>query len=49
MRESPGYQRGDRKRYRIERKFGKAKENHGLRRCRCVGRLYSFMRPLLPA
>lgn len=35
---SPQYQAGKRERYKIERKFGEAKQNHGLDRCRYVGR-----------
>ena len=33
------YQAGQRVRYKIERKYGEAKENHGLRRCRYLGRI----------
>jgi IS5 family transposase len=39
LKETPQYQAGKRERYKIERKFGEAKANHGLRRCRYVGRL----------
>jgi len=31
------YKQGQKERYKIERKFGEAKEGHGLRRCRYVG------------
>ncbi|NLE45340.1 MAG: transposase [Chloroflexi bacterium] len=34
---SPAYQQGQRERYKIERKFGEAKLNHGLRHCRYIG------------
>jgi IS5 family transposase len=34
---TPEYRRGKRERYKVERKFGEAKQNHGLRRCRYVG------------
>lgn len=35
--ESPEYQQGLKERYKIERKFGEAKQNHGLQTCRYVG------------
>lgn len=38
MKKTPQYQAGTKERYKIERKFGEAKTNHGLRRCRYVGR-----------
>lgn len=37
MKEKPEYIRGQKERYKIERKFGEAKQGHGLRRCRYVG------------
>jgi IS5 family transposase len=37
MRAEPEYIRGQRERYKIERKFGEAKQGHGLGRCRYVG------------
>jgi IS5 family transposase len=37
LKESDAYRAGQRERYKIERKYGEAKENHGLRRCRYVG------------
>jgi hypothetical protein len=37
LKESDAYQSGQRERYKIERKHGEAKENHGLRRCRYLG------------
>ena len=38
MKKTPQYQAGTKERYKIERKFGEGKTNHGLRRCRYVGR-----------
>ena len=35
----PEYQQGLKERYRVERKFGKGKQGHGLGRCRSVGRI----------
>jgi IS5 family transposase len=35
---SPQYQQGLKERYKIERKFGEAKQGHGLGRCRYVGK-----------
>jgi len=35
---SPQYQQGLQERYKIERKFGEAKQTHGLGRCRYLGR-----------
>lgn len=35
--QSEAYQEGQQVRYKIERKYGEGKENHGLRRCRYVG------------
>ncbi|HJX39141.1 MAG TPA: IS5 family transposase [Anaerolineae bacterium] len=37
MKANPEYTRGQRERYKIERKFGEAKQGHGLGRCRYVG------------
>jgi len=37
MKAKPEYIRGQRERYKIERKFGEAKQGHGLGRCRYVG------------
>ena len=43
LKATPQYQSGCRVRYTIERKFGEAKENHGLRRSRYLGLLrYAF-------
>ena len=38
LKQTDQYQAGTSERYKIERKFGEAKTNHGLRRCRYVGR-----------
>ena len=35
---TPQYQAGLKERYKIERKFGEAKQGHGLGRCRYLGR-----------
>lgn len=37
MIDSPAYKKGRKERYKIERKFGEAKQGHGLGRCRYVG------------
>ena len=37
LKDSPAYRAGLKERYKVERKYGEAKENHGLRRCRYVG------------
>jgi len=39
MLHSPAYQSGRKERYKIERKFGEAKQGHGLGRCRYLGLL----------
>jgi IS5 family transposase len=39
MKQKPEYIEGQRERYKIERKFGEAKQGHGLGRCRYVGLL----------
>ena len=36
---SEGYRAGQRERYKVERMYGEGKAYHGLRRCRCVGRM----------
>jgi len=36
---TPQYQEGLKERYKIERKFGEAKQGHGLGRCRYVGKM----------
>lgn len=38
LKKTARYRAGKRERYKIERKFGEAKANHGLRRCRYLGR-----------
>ena len=43
------YQAGKKERYRIERKFGEAKQNHGLRYCRYIGRLRYALQAYLTA
>jgi IS5 family transposase len=37
LKASAGYEAGQKERYKIERKYGEAKQNHGLRRCRYLG------------
>jgi IS5 family transposase len=39
LRKTPQYQRGLKERYKIERKFGEAKQGHGLGRCRYLGKV----------
>jgi IS5 family transposase len=39
LRQTPEYQQGLQERYKIERKFGEAKQGHGLGRCRYLGKL----------
>jgi IS5 family transposase len=39
MKQKPEYIRGQKERYKIERKFGEAKQGHGLGRCRYLGLL----------
>jgi IS5 family transposase len=46
---SDEYQAGQRVRYKIERKFGEAKTNHGLRRCRYLGRMRYTIQAYLTA
>ena len=36
--ETPQYRQGLKERYKIERKFGEAKQGHGLGRCRFIGK-----------
>ena len=36
---TPEYKQGSAERYKIERKFGEAKQTHGLGRCRYLGRM----------
>jgi hypothetical protein len=39
MIQTPAYKAGQKERYKIERKFGEAKQGHGLGRCRYIGLL----------
>jgi IS5 family transposase len=39
MIQTPAYKAGQKERYKIERKFGEAKQGHGLGRCRYLGLL----------
>jgi IS5 family transposase len=39
LRQTPQYQQGLKERYKVERKFGEAKQGHGFGRCRYLGRL----------
>jgi IS5 family transposase len=38
LRQTPQYQQGLKERYKVERKFGEAKQGHGFGRCRYLGR-----------
>ncbi|MGC8878566.1 MAG: IS5 family transposase [Anaerolineae bacterium] len=49
LRATPQYQAGQAVRYKIERKYGEAKEYHGLRRCRSVGLLRYAIQAFLTA
>jgi IS5 family transposase len=49
LQASPEYQQGLSERYRIERKFGEAKQGHGLARCRYVGLLRYGLQAFLTA
>jgi transposase, IS5 family len=49
LRETPQYQQGLKERYKIERKFGEAKQGHGLGRCRYLGRVGFAVQSLLTA
>ena len=46
---TPRYQAGKKERYRIERKFGEAKQNHGLTYGRYIGRLRYALQAYLTA
>jgi IS5 family transposase len=39
LRQTPQYQQGLKERYKVERKFGEAKQVHGFGRCRYLGRM----------
>jgi IS5 family transposase len=49
LKDSPAYRAGRKERYKVERKYGEAKENHGLRRCRYVGWLRYAIQAYLTA
>jgi IS5 family transposase len=49
LQETGAYQKGRRERYKIERKFGEAKQQHGLARCRYVGLLRYAIQSFLTA
>lgn len=49
LQASPQYQAGLSERYKIERKFGEAKQEHGLGRCRYVGLLRYGLQAFLTA
>lgn len=46
---TPQYQQGAKERYKIERKFGEAKQGHGLGRCRYLGRVRFAVQALFTA
>ena len=49
LQATPQYQAGQKERYKIERKYGEAKEYHKLRRCRYVGWLRCTLQAYLTA
>ena len=49
LKSTPQYQEGLRERYKIERKFGEAKSQHGLRKCRYLGLLRYAIQSILTA
>ena len=49
LKESPEYALAGAVRYRVERKFGEAKEGHGLRRCRYVGLIRYKLQAIITA
>jgi hypothetical protein len=49
LRETEAYQEGRQERYKIERKFGEAKQQHGLARCRYLGLLRYAIQSFLTA
>jgi len=49
LQSTPQYQQGLRERYKIERKFGEAKQSHGLGRCRYVGLRKYYLQAILTA
>jgi IS5 family transposase len=49
LQATPEYEQGLSQRYKIERKFGEAKQGHGLARCRSVGLLRYGLQAILTA
>jgi IS5 family transposase len=49
LRQTPQYQQGLKERYKVERKFGEAKQGHGLGRCRYLGRVGFAVQALFTA
>jgi IS5 family transposase len=49
LQSTPQYQQGLRERYKIERKFGEAKQSHGLGRCRYLGLIKYYLQVVLTA
>ena len=49
LKQSPEYRAGLKERYKVEPKFGEAKEQHGLRRCRYIGLLRFAVQGFLTA
>jgi IS5 family transposase len=49
LRATPEYQQGVKERYKIERKFGEAKQGHGLGRCRYLGLVRYALQAFLTA
>ena len=47
--ETPQYQQGKKERFKIERKFGEAKQTHGLARCRYLGKMRFGVQAFLTA
>jgi IS5 family transposase len=49
LRQTPQYQQGLKERYKVERKFGEAKQGHGLGRCRYLGKMGFAVQAFLTA
>ena len=49
LKSTPEYQQGLKERYKVERKFGEAKQGHGLGHCRYVGEIKFTIQALLTA
>ena len=49
MGQTERYQQGLKERYKIERKFGEAKQGHGLGRCRYLGKIGFAVQAFLTA